>query len=137
MERPDPDQYIHLPSGQKVHPCRLIQKDGTLMWKDALHWSYKDGRIVPSCHAHEAHIIKTAQRLEELHCWVNADMDIWDGFIIQAWYRPRHKMLTDGISVFFTHRTMDATALMDALVPHILEHESLEQYEQVLFFKRC
>ena len=25
-----------MPSGAAIHPCRLIQKDGTLMWKHAL-----------------------------------------------------------------------------------------------------
>ena len=27
--------FYNLPSGIKVHPCRLIQRDGTLMWKHA------------------------------------------------------------------------------------------------------
>jgi len=87
--------------------------------------------------AHEAHIIKTAQRLEELHCWVNTDMELWEGFVIQSWYRPKHKLLADGISVFFTHRTMDTSALLDAITPHVFEHEVVEQYDEVLRFKRC
>ena len=28
--------FYQLPSQNKVHPCRLIVKDGTLMWKHAL-----------------------------------------------------------------------------------------------------
>ena len=28
--------FYPLPSGTKVHPCRLIHRDGTLMWKHAL-----------------------------------------------------------------------------------------------------
>ena len=35
-----PDCLLTLPSNDRVHPCRLILKDGTLMWKHALF--YKD-----------------------------------------------------------------------------------------------
>ena len=28
------DSFYYMPSGNKVHPCRLIQRDGTLMWID-------------------------------------------------------------------------------------------------------
>ena len=28
--------FHSLPSGAVIHPCRLIQRDGTLMWKHAL-----------------------------------------------------------------------------------------------------
>ena len=31
-----PSYFYELPSGTKVHPCRLILKDGSLMWKHAL-----------------------------------------------------------------------------------------------------
>ena len=31
-----PEAFYELPSGSRVHPCRLIHKDGTLMWKHAL-----------------------------------------------------------------------------------------------------
>ena len=30
---------------------------------------------VPICQAHEAHIIKTAQRIEELNCWVSQNLE--------------------------------------------------------------
>ena len=56
--------FYQLPSGSAVHPCRLIQKDGTLMWKHAVP-------SIPLEEAHEQHIIKTAQRLEELNSWVS------------------------------------------------------------------
>ena len=56
----------NLPSGNCVHPCRLIHKDGTLMWKHAI--TYKDDIVyLPEREAQEQHIIKTAQRLEELN----------------------------------------------------------------------
>ena len=32
--------FYQLPSGSAVHPCRLIQKDGTLMWKHACAVSF-------------------------------------------------------------------------------------------------
>jgi hypothetical protein len=51
----------HLPSGNSVHPCRLIIRDGTLMWKHAL-LSCNEFTAVPETQAHEQHIIKTAQR---------------------------------------------------------------------------
>ena len=31
-----PGFMYKFPSGLTVHPCRLIQRDGTLMWKHAL-----------------------------------------------------------------------------------------------------
>ena len=31
-----PNAFYVLPSGNRVHPCRLIHKDATLMWKHAL-----------------------------------------------------------------------------------------------------
>ena len=71
-----PDIFYDLPSGTKVHPNRLIQRDGSLMWKHAL-WS-KGFVHVPQTEAHEAHIIKTAQRLEELNCWVSQGLEPWD-----------------------------------------------------------
>ena len=52
-------KYLYqLPSGAAVHPCRLIHKDGTLIWKHALH-SSSNNLFLPRSEAHEAHIIKT------------------------------------------------------------------------------
>ena len=60
-----PDSMYELPSGLEVHPWRLIHKDGTLMWKHALlHHNHLVA--LPENMAHESHIIKTAQRIEEL-----------------------------------------------------------------------
>ena len=53
-----PDYFYNLPSGNKVHPCRLILKDGSLMWKHAL--LFNNCPNIPTCEAHEQHIIKTA-----------------------------------------------------------------------------
>ena len=67
-----PSYFYKLPSGAKVHPCRLILKDGSLMWKHAL--LNQNNAALPECEAHEQHIIKTAQRLEELNSWVSQDL---------------------------------------------------------------
>ena len=67
-----PSYFYNLPSGNKVHPCRLIHKDGTLMWKHAL--LHQNEHKLPASEAHEQHIIKTAQRLEELNSWVSSDL---------------------------------------------------------------
>ena len=75
-----PDYFFELPSGDRVHPCRLIHKDGTLMWKHAL--LNRNALIaMPQCLAHEAHIIKTAHRIEELNSWVSQNLDPWDCLI--------------------------------------------------------
>ena len=68
--------FYDLPSGARVHPCRLIHKDGTLMWKHAL---LHNNKLVclPKEHAHEAHIVKTAYRIEELNSWVSQNLDPW------------------------------------------------------------
>ena len=52
------ETFYPLPSGANVHPCRLIQRDGTLMWKHALLCSNEVH--IPSNQAEEQHIIKTA-----------------------------------------------------------------------------
>ena len=37
-----PDIFYNLPSGSRVHPQRLIHRDGTIMWKHAL-WDVLQG----------------------------------------------------------------------------------------------
>jgi hypothetical protein len=126
-----PESLIHLPSGQSVHPCRMIIKDGTLMWKDAITY------FVPSDQAHEAHIIKTAQRLEDLHTWVSEGLDCWEGFKISSWYNPLDPLLYQGIAVFFQHRSKPIDEVITILTPHIYEHETLDSTDRLIFFKRC
>ena len=77
----------NFPSGLTVHPCRLIQRDGTLMWKHAL-LSNNEFKSLPIEIAHEAHIIKTAQRLEELNAWVSQGLDPWEYLRPVNWYDP-------------------------------------------------
>ena len=126
----------NLPSGLSVHPCRLIHKDGTLMWKHAL-LSRNNEASMPTCAAHEVHIQKTAQRLEELNSWVSQDIEPWQCFIPYAWYSPFDSELTEGICVYFTHAIYSNDEIFETLMPHIQEHEILEQRDGLLFFKRC
>lgn len=125
-----------LPSGAAVHPCRLIHKDGTLMWKHALLCRDNEANI-PECESQEQHIIKTAQRLEELNSWVSKELEPWQCFIPYAWYSPYDTELTDGISVYFIHAIYSNNDIFDSLLPHIQEHETLEQRDGLLYFKRC
>ena len=132
----DQNYLLNLPSGSCVHPCRLIHKDGTLMWKHAL--TIKDGiTYLPKQQSVEQHIIKTAQRLEELNSWVSQDLEPWQGFSPYAWYSPFDEELTQGISVYFTHVSLGNEDIYTQLLPHIQPHEALEQRDNLLFFKRC
>ena len=132
----DKDYMYHLPSGNIVHPCRLIHKDGTLMWKHAL--LYRDNiAYIPKHEAQEAHIVKTAQRLEELNSWVSQELEPWQCFIPYAWFSPYDSELTDGISVYFKHALYSNNDIINTLMPHIQSHETLQQRDELLFFKRC
>ncbi len=132
----DKNYLYNLPSGLVVHPCRLIHKDGTLMWKHALLNNYNAPNL-PTCESHEQHIQKTAQRLEELNSWVSQELEPWQCFLPYAWYSPYDSELTEGISVYFTHAIYKNAEVFEALVPHIQEHETLELRDELLFFKRC
>ena len=123
--------FYQLPSGNAVHPCRLIQKDGTLMWKHACAVS------IPLEEAHEQHIIKTAQRLEELNSWVSQGLDPWQCLLPVTWYIPTEPELYQGISVYFKHTDYSSRDVYDKLINHIQSHESLELRQDYLFFKRC
>ena len=71
---------------------------------------------MPQTEAHENHILKTAQRLEELNSWVSQGLDPWESFRIQAWYLPTEPELSEGISVYFTHSIHDNQYTYDALL---------------------
>lgn len=132
----DIKHMYHLPSGAIVHPCRLIQKDGTITWKQAL-LSYGNVPQMPRHESQENHIIKTAQRLEELNSWVSQDLEPWQSFIPYAWYSPNDSELTDGISVYFLHAVYDNDYIYETLLPHVQDYETLEQRDELMFFKRC
>jgi hypothetical protein len=130
------DCFYLLPSQSKVHPCRLITRDGTLMWKHALLYQNTKPAL-PTEEAHEQHIIKTAQRLEELNSWVSHGLEPWECFNVRAWYQPDDTELNKGISVYFNHSTHDLDYTYDNLLPHIQSHETLEVRSNYLFFRRC
>ena len=130
-----PSYFYDLPSGIKVHPCRLILKDGSLMWKHAL--LHQNKASLPECEAHEQHIVKTAQRLEELNSWVSQDLEPWNFLVPSLWYVPDLTNYDEGISVNFTHSTKDTVEVYDVLCNHILAHETLNLCEKYIHFQRC
>ena len=129
------DGFISLPSGLQVHPCRLIHKDGTLMWKHALQ--HNNVYFVPMQEYQEQHIIKTAQRLEELNSWVSQDLEPWECLQPTTWFSPMEDDLMEGYCVYFKHQLHDAPYTYEKLLPHIQEHESLELRNNYLYFRRC
>ena len=132
----DKNFLYNLPSGAVVHPCRLIHKDGTLMWKHALLCTSNSANM-PRCEAQEQHIIKTAQRLEELNSWVSRDLEPWNGIKVIAWYAPHVEELAEGIGVYFKHSQYDTNEISNTLSAHIQSHETLTATDRYLYFKRC
>ena len=130
-----PTALFELPSGQRIHPCRLIHKDGTLMWKHAL--LYNNETFIPETEAQEQHIIKTAQRLEELNSWVSQGLEPWECLQPVAWFYPLTDELQEGISVYLKHAVLETEPVLLALLEHIQEHELLEVRCNHIFFKRC
>ena len=131
-----PSSFYHLPSGNKVHPCRLIHKDGTLMWKHALLHN-NELAAIPVDPAHEAHILKTALRLEELNAWVSQGLDPWECLRPVRWYDPTSPEFAEGISVLFRHTTLPAEVIEARLKEHKQEHETLAYMNGLFKFKRC
>ena len=131
-----PSYLYPLPSGVSVHPCRLILKDGSLMWKHAL-LSNNNLLSLPYTEAHEAHIIKTAQRVEELNAWVSQDLEPWECLLPIKWYDPSDDDLSEGIALYMYHVVHPIEFIYSELNKHILEHEVLEKRGSYLFFKRC
>ena len=131
-----PSCFYDLPSGNRVHPCRLIHKDGTLMWKHAL-LIRNELKFLPETQAHEAHIIKTAQRLEELNAWVSQDLDPWEFLKPVLWYCPKNPDTSEGIAVYFQHTTLSNDHVLDALQPHVNDYETLKERDGYIYFRRC
>lgn len=125
------DAYLMpLPSGHSVHPSRLIHKDGFLMWKHACQQP-------PLCQAHEAHIQKTAQRLEELNSWIMPYFEPWEALKVVSWYDPSDPELSEGISLYFVHHHLETDLIYDMLKNHIYDHETLQVRGPNIFFSRC
>jgi len=131
-----PEAFYDLPSGSRVHPCRLIHKDGTLMWKHALLYN-NQLTSVPQEQSHESHIIKTAMRLEELNSWVSNGLDPWECLRPIRWYDPSYVNFDKGIRVQFKHTTLSANAIFQTLLNHKHEHETLTCDNDLFTFIRC
>ena len=131
-----PNAFYVLPSGIKVHPNRLIHKDGTLMWKHAF---LNRNELTCVCQdvAHEAHIIKTALRLEELNSWVSQGLDPWECLRPVRWYDPTDQQFAEGTVVQFYHNTLPANVILDSLLEHKQEYETLTYANGIFKFKRC
>ena len=135
MKNIDKSCLYNLPSGASYYPSRLIHKDGTLMWKHAL---MHRGKVnIPTEVAHEAHIIKTAQRLEELNSWVSLDNEPWECLLPTVWYLPDIDYLSEGISLFCNHAVHDAQYVYDTLKSHVQAHETLKIVGNQVYFQRC
>jgi len=133
-----PDVLIRFPSGSMFHPSRLIQRDGTIMWKDAL--LQNNGYIIPpETEAIESHIVKTAQRLEELNCWASQNLDPWDCLQPLYWYDPNsnYKAFANGCACIFQHATKDLNQVYESICMHVNEFETLELKSNGIFFQRC
>ena len=127
-----------LPSGNSVHPSRCIIRDGTICWHDALRCK-QSGRVrIPDELAHEQHILKTAQRLEELNTWLSLpEFELHECLIPHEWFNPDKEWLSEGISVYIKHALLSNKYVIKALAPHVKPHEELEVRDEWLFFKRC
>ena len=105
------------------------------MWKHALLNQNK--ATLPDCEAHEQHIVKTAQRLEELNSWVSQDLEPWNFLVPSLWYAPSVPGYDQGICVNFTHSTKDTAEVYDVLCGHTLAHETLSLRDKYIYFQRC
>lgn len=119
----DPFYMYQLPSGQLVHPCRLIHRDGTIMWKHAV---MDEGVLyLPENEDVETRIIHTAKRLEELNTWVAPTAQPWEGFVIRAWYNPTTESRSKGNVVLFSHPLHETQVVYNELKKHLQEKEAL------------
>lgn len=106
------------------------------MWKHALLFN-NELTTVPSDQAHEAHILKTALRLEELNSWVSQGLDPWECLRPVRWYDPAEADYAQGISVLFRHTTLPGHLIYDLMLEHKQEHETLTYDNGFFKFKRC
>ncbi|MAR13928.1 MAG: hypothetical protein CL681_28635 [Blastopirellula sp.] len=127
-----------LPSGNSFHPSRCIIRDGTITWRDALQCKKTKDIYIPVELSHEQHIIKTAQRLEELNTWLmQPTFELHDCLIPYEWFNPTKEWLSEGISAYVKHNLFSNKFVLEKLAPHVKPHEELELRDELLFFKRC
>ena len=106
------------------------------MWKHAL-LDQNEFVCLPESQAHEQHIIKTAQRIEELNAWVSHHLDPWEFLKPVHWYSPNTKDLSEGIAVYLKHTSIPTDSVFESLQPHVNEYETLKQVDSYLYFRRC
>ena len=108
------------------------------MWKHAV-WNEEGFINLPEEAAHEAHIIKTAQRLEELNYWISQQLEPWEFLRPVVWYNKKHshQPFAEGYAVVFNHTSVPVVDVYDILKNHIQEHETLQQCNNNLYFQRC
>ena len=106
------------------------------MWKHAL-LHQNELVCLPETQAHEQHIIKTAQRIEELNAWVSQDLDPWEFLKPLQWYCPRQTNTKDGIALYFKHTSLPNGHVYETLKRHVNEYETLEMTDSCLYFCRC
>ena len=123
MKQIKPDCFYSLPSGLSVYPSRLIQRDGTLMWKDACIYNRKFN--IPADTDVETNIINTARRLEELNTWISPTMPAWETFNVYLWYHPSTSNHLTGGTVRFSHDLFNSEHLYTELKPHLQTGEAL------------
>ena len=110
-------------------------KDGTLMWKHALLNQNKAS--LPVCEAHEQHIIKTAQRLEELNSWVSQDLEPWN-FLVPCLGMCLACLATTKVSLLTSlTRLKIQLTVYDIICNHTPAHETLDLRDKYIYFKRC
>ena len=106
------------------------------MWKHALLGN-NEFKSLPTEIAHEAHIIKTAQRLEELNAWVSQGLDPWEYLRPINWYDPELPEFNQGITVEFKHTSIASGHIINKLLDHKQEHETLTCENGIFKFVRC
>ena len=108
------------------------------MWKHALQ-DFSGKVNLPETQAHEAHIIKTAQRIEELNSWVSQSLEPWDCLIPKLWYLPNndHKPFAEGYACCFKHNSLSLNTVYEKLEAHIQSHEQLKSDGNYIYFRRC
>ena len=102
-----------------MHPCRLIHKDGTLMWRHAL-----GGKTAQQLSV-ETNIITVAGRIEELNSWASAFCEIWECLMPIKWYEPDDPHHSDGLRVLLNHTAMDNSDVFTLISAHLKDGELL------------
>lgn len=75
--------------------------------------------------------------MEELNAWVSQDLDPWEFLKPHLWYYPDHPDLSEGIALYFKHTSLSNEDVMEKLDCHIQDHETLNEVEGYLYFRRC